>query len=176
MGGVTGTGGVNFDRVDGATSVIEVEHHEVHEGNFYTVADNDTDVDILVPKYWHLIAPNTTTRIHLKFAGNADTSGLWEFYENPTTTNDGTGLNELNNDRNSTNTSTLQTFRDPVVGADGTLIWNMRQGATAPPTKSSGTARNGAEWILKQNEQYLIKYTPDSDNAEATIAIEYYEE
>ena len=85
----------------GYLATIEIEHHKVHEGNFYTATNYDDDVDIASPKYWHIIAPNTTVRIHIKIAIATDTAGLIELYENPTTSANGTEITSYNNDRNS---------------------------------------------------------------------------
>lgn len=153
---------------------IEIEHHKVHEEVFYFVSDIDTDVDTAPPKYWHIKTPDSSIRFHVKVNIETDTGGLVELFENPTTTDDGVALTPYNADRNSSNVSSVEFYRDPTVGADGTRLQVARIGA-GRDKKLGGVARPGSEWILKQNEQYLIKITPDADNAEVTINIEGYE-
>lgn len=153
---------------------IEIEHHKVHEGKFYTVSDYDSSVDTASPKYWHIITPDSSARAHIKIQVATDTGGLIEFYENPTTTNNGGALTAFNNDRNSGNSTTFNFYKDPTISSDGTLIEVSRIGA-GREKKIGGMARQPSEIILKQNEQYLIKATPDSNGASVTINIGFYE-
>ncbi len=166
----------NVAKVDslGYLVAIEIEHHRVHEGNFYTVTDYDADVDNASPKYWHIIVPNTAVRVHIKIAIAVDAPGLIQVYENPTTTDNGTVIIAYNNDRNSANSATCAHYYDPTVSNDGTLLEAFRIGAGGKQ-KIGGDARQFAELILKQNEQYLIKFTPDGDNAEVTFNSQFYE-
>ena len=166
----------NVAKVDslGYLIAVRVEHYKVHLGTFYTVTDYDADVDNASPKYWHIITPNTIIRIHIKIAVAVDAPGLIQFYENPTTTGNGTIITAYNNDRNSSNIATCVHYYDPTVSNDGTLIEAFRIGAGGKQ-KIGGDARQFAELILKQNEQYLIKFTPDSDNAEVTFNSQFYE-
>ena len=172
--------GVHYsvDELTGILSVIEIEHHEIHEGNHYFVCDRDTDVDKASPKYWLLRAPNTSTRIHLVWTVSVGAAGIIEFYENPTWgtgNSDGTGLIEFNNDRNSSNTATLATFKDAVLGSsgtDGTLLCIE----DIPADKKSGNMSvRSKEIILKKNEDYLFKFTPDADNTGLSVIFEWYE-
>lgn len=159
---------------------IEIEHYKVHEGDFYTVSDYDSGVDIAAPRYWLIRTPNTSVRAHMKVQVASDTGSLIELFENPTWgsgNSDGSPLTAYNNDRNSGNAPTMLFFYDPVIGAggsDGTLIEVGRIGA-GREKKLGGTARQPSEIILKQNEEYIVKYTPDSNGAEITINIGFYE-
>lgn len=170
------TDGVHNAEVDkvGWLVSIEAEHHEVHKGDMYIISDIDADVDTASPKYWRITAPNTTKRIHVKIAVATDTGGLIEVYENPTVNAAGTGLTAVNADRNSSNTATATAFKDTTTTGDGTLIEVSRIGA-GREKKFGGVARQFSEFILKQNEDYIIKCTPDSDNAKISINLNWYE-
>lgn len=158
----------------GYLAQIAIEHHKVHEGVFYTVSDYDNNVLIASPKYWLIRTPNTAVRFHTKINLETDTGSLLEFFENPTLTDDGAALTAYNNDRNSPNTSSLEFYSDPTVTNDGTRLVSARVGA-GREKKLGGVARPQAEFILKQNEEYLVKLTVDANGADVTINIEGYE-
>jgi hypothetical protein len=65
---------------------------------------------------------------------------------------------------------------DPTSTADGTQIkvWRTGSGTTAP-SRAGGEARSAVELILKQNEDYFLKFTPDADNAHTKVEMLWYE-
>jgi len=166
---------LELDHVESAVPTIEFEHHMVHDGYSYSVSDHDSSVDIASPKYWHIITPNTAKRCHVKIAVISDHAALVEFFENPTTTANGTALAAYNNDRNSINATTMSFYYDPTVTADGTRLVVEYIGTYNPKTRIGGSSRAETEFILKQNEQYLVKVTPENDNTKVTVQIEFYE-
>ena len=175
-----GFNGTNYDRIrtdlpSKNIVTIDQEHHQVHVGKFFTVSDNDTDIDTGAPKYWRITTPNTAIRVHCVITVNVIAEALMEFFENPTITGAGTGLTAFNNDRNSATAATATTFFDTTVSNDGTKILSVRVGGNNPSGRVGGTGRTEAEFILKQNEDYIIKITPDADNDKGSIIIEWYE-
>lgn len=165
-----------IDDVDQAKIGIDVTHHHIHDGDHYTFVVIDTDVDIAAPKYIRITPPNTTTRIHFTGQVYVTASSLIELFENPTINAAGSVVTIYNNDRNSVNSATATAFEDTTTTNDGTRIDAGRAGGSARPNFRIGgeTARRN-EWILKQNEDYLIKITPDADNTEVVISITWYE-
>ena len=173
------TSGPGVDDIASAKVTIDSAHHEIHEGKFFTFVIIDTDVDIAAPKYVRITSPDTTTRIHFTGQVYVTASSLIELYENPTINAAGGAITIYNNDRNSGNAATATAFEDTTTQApnnDGTLIDSGRAGGAARPNFRIGgeTARRN-EWILKQNEDYLIKITPDADNTEVIVSITWYE-
>ena len=166
---------VELDSVEPVMPTIEFEHHMVHDGQSFTCDDYDSEVDIAAPKYWHIITPNTLARVHIKMTLISDTPGLAEFFENPTTTGNGVALTIYNNDRNSTVATTALIYRDPTVTLDGARLAADLLGTNNPKTRFGGATREQAEWIFKQNEQYLLKFTTDANDARVAVQIEYYE-
>ena len=173
------TSGPGVNEVDSARISIALQHHEIHEGNHYTVAVVDSDVDIAGPKYVRITAPDTETRIHFVAAVSADGASLVELYEDPTLLAAGNALTEMNNNRNSGNVATATTFEDTTTQApnnDGTLLFAARIGGTGVGmTRLAGQLANREEWILDQAEDYLIKVTVDADNTEVAIVLTWYE-
>lgn len=169
--------GTRFAEVDvlGYLVGIDIVHHKVHEGNFYTVSDYDSAVQIVAPKYWHIITPNTAKRIHAVISVISNLAGLVGFFEAPTTSANGTALTARNNDRNSGNTPTVLFYKDPTVTTKGTALLYGRNGANNTKTQIGGITRSNAEFILKQNTKYFVKFTADANNTEAVFVCEFYE-
>ena len=165
-----------IDAVDRSKISIDLAHHKIHEGKFFTFVVIDTDVDIAGPKYVRITAPDTTTRIHFTGQVYVTASSLIELYENPTLDAPGDALTIYNNERNSATNATATAFEDTTTTNDGTRIDAGRAGGAARPNFRIGgeTARRN-EWVLKQGEDYLIKVTPDADNTEVVISITWYE-
>ena len=63
------------------------------------------------------------------------------------------------------------------MSADGTLICPAVLGSTGtnPIGAAGGIQRRESEIILKQNEQYLIKFTPYNDDAKVSLCVDFYE-
>jgi len=166
-------------RVDATThtlQTIDYEHHEIHSGSHFIYYDYDGDVDIASPKYYRLTTPNTTKWIHIQFILFSEGSGTWQLFENPTVNAAGTTATTFNNDRNSVTTAGLIIAYDATSTADGTQIkiWRTGSGTTAP-MRAGTESRSSVELILKQNEDYFLKFTPDADNAKTKVEVLWYE-
>ena len=166
---------LEIDYIYPAGVTIDIEHHMVHESDHYYVEDYDNEVDILVPKQWLIVVPDTSIRIHFFFDAFASGGGLWELYEDTTVTagNEGTPLTVFNNDRNSNNNCCLSVYSDPTVGVIGIQI-HVHLLPSAGKQEGAISARQ-QEIILKNNTKYLIQFTPVANNTEAAINLEIYE-
>jgi len=173
---ITSTNATTYVKIDplGYLVTLPPEHYKVHDEKFFICSDYDDNVDIATPKKWLMTTPNSTTRFHVKINVECDTGSLLELYENPTVSTTGTVLTAYNADRNSTSTTTMIFYKDATTSASGTRLQVARVGA-GRDRRLGGVARERAEWILKQDEDYMIVVTVDSDNAEATVNIEGYE-
>jgi len=167
-------GRVMEDNIDGLV-IIPIEHHNIHEGKYFIMTDYDLDVDNATPKYWRIKTPDTAVRIHFSSSISVDTAGLVEFYENPTINAGGTELTVYNSKRDSSNTTTTKIYKDTTTSNDGTLLEVVYLGTNNNRTKIGGITREAAEIVLNQNEDYIIKYTPDSDGATVAVVFEFYE-
>ena len=138
-----------LDSVEQSRIGIDLVHHEIHEGKFFSISVIDTDVDTGAPKYIRITAPDTSTRIHFTGQVYVTAASLVEFFENPTISTDGDALTEYNNDRNSSNTPTATTFEDTTVSDDGTRIDAGRAGGAARPNFRIGgeTARRKLDMV-----------------------------
>lgn len=154
---------------------INLPHHKIHEESHYFWVDYDNDVDIAGPKYWRITTP-ATGFIHLTWCMCASLNGLIEVFENPTISAAGTSKVAYNSDRNSSETSTATHYYDTTTSADGTLLASFVIGSDGanPIGTTGGRSKHENEMILKQNEDYLFKFTAGTDNARASIHLEYY--
>ena len=164
---------------DGATDAlqtIDYAHHEIHSGSHFFYTDYDSDVDTASPKYYRITTPDTAKWAHMLFTLYSEGVGTWQLFENPTVNAAGTTATVFNNDRNSATTATTVIAYDATSTADGTLLKTWRTGSgTTAPSRVGTESRNDTEIILKQNEDYFLKFTPDADNAKTKIELEFYE-
>lgn len=166
-------------RLDSATNtlqIIDYAHHEIHAGSHFFYMDYDGDVDTGAPKYYRITTPNTTKWSHMVFTLYSEGIGTWELFENPTVNAAGTAATVLNSNRNSLTPATLVIAYDATSTADGTRlkVWRTGSGTNAPSRVGSEASRE-TELILKQNEDYFLKFTPDADNAKIKIGLDWYE-
>jgi len=161
----------------GYLAPIEIEHHQVHDEQFYTMSDYAVNVQAAAPKEWFVRTPNTVRRFHCKISVEVDGGSLLEFFENPVISggDEGTLLPFYNNDRNSLATATVSGYKDPTVGNSGVTRLQVSRVAPSVGKKVGGVARIGSEWILKQNTDYLLRVTVDANGTEVTTSWEGYE-
>lgn len=167
---------LRLDKATNTLQTIDYAHHEIHSGSHFFYFDYDNDVDTGTPKYYRLTTPDTTKWIHLTITLYSEGSGTWQFFENPTVNAAGTAATVFNSNRNSATAATLVVAYDATSTADGTLlkVWRTGSGTNAP-SRVGGESRAETEIILKQNEDYFIKFTPDSNDARTKIELEWYE-
>ena len=169
-------GGVITGIDDGVVPVIEKEHYEVHEGDFYSATSVDSNITTPEAHYWMFVAPDTSARIHLNASISADGAGLIYLYAEGTVSDSGVAIIPINNDRNSTNLTTARLYNSPAITTKGNLLMASYFGANNNKTQFGGSAKNNAEYILKQGKVYIIEYLPDTDGKTAVLVIEFYEE
>ena len=167
---------VKTDYSTGAMNIIDYPHHEIHAGSHFFCSIYDSDVDTAAPKYFRITTPNTTKWGHLLLSYVSVGSGIWEFFENPTISDAGTSKTIYNSNRNSANTATLTVYENAKTTSDGTKLFTDLTGDNGVGgVRMNGNSSRDNEIVLKQNEDYILKFTPDADNAKVVIDIEFYE-
>lgn len=155
---------------------IDIVHNYVHGGSHFVWSHTDSDVDIAGPKYVRITAPDTAIRVHLIIEVDIGVSGgLVELYENPTITAAGTAGTPYNSNRNSVGAATATVFYDTTTSADGTMLDSRILGSSGGAARFGGEASTRNEWVLKQNEDYLVKFTASADNTGYSISFSWYE-
>jgi len=170
-----GTSTADIDSITSHLIIIASDHHEVHEGDSYTLSDTQS-VDTTTQN-WMITTPDTSTRAHMTF----DIRCTGEVYILITEGADragSTALTKINRDRNSSNTSALTIHRGYSGGTtDGaTTIFTIRDGTTGNGNKTlaSGGNRGQNEFILKQNTKYIIT-VQTFDTVWVTVNLNWYE-
>lgn len=167
---------LRLNKATDSLQVMDYVHAEIHDGDHYFYSDYDSDVDTAAPKYYRLTTPNTAKWINLTPILYSEGAGTWQLFENPTVNAAGTTATTFNSDRNSGNTAGLVVAYDATSTADGTLLKTWRTGSgTNAPTRVGTSSGRDEEIILKQNEDYFIKFTPDADNAKTKLELNWYE-
>lgn len=164
-----------LDTTSNALTVIDFEHSRIHNGKGflangkYTIANGATS--------YFLLKNPAASYPHLRQLGLTATAGPIDVYlfESPTTTADGTGLTEINYNRNSATTPNLQVYTGPTVSADGTQLEYLIVTGTK---HDAGTGSDGTntEFVLKPSTNYLVKLTNNSgSSADYSLKLFWYE-
>jgi len=154
---------------------IDTVHSKIHQGVTFSIGDIDIGINIITPKRYLIITPNTSARAHIVFTVETEPGAKFEFFEDTTVTANGTALSPINYKRDSSTTSVLQVFKDPTVTVDANRIFLWQSGTTTAGGKVGGMIKHEDEFILKQNAKYQVKITPLSNNTTVFIHIDWYE-
>ncbi len=177
---------VNVDSTTDAFSSIGYEHHEVHEGDAFTVvttaALQDTDTLSIGFK-----TPASTKLIHMVMEYSTLLGGTMAMLEGPTwTTNTGTATPVFNRNRTSSTTSGLREDKsatpawtanavlvDPTITDAGDII--NYQVAYAVRNRFSGEGRDALEFVLASDTTYCYLFTAIGNSNSGTISLHWYE-
>ena len=128
----------------------------------YVDADLDTGE---TQAYVQLTTPDDDARRHLIVLVHANQDVTVQLYENPTTSA-GSAMTEINMNRAGTGTTTVVCKSEPTIGADGTLLFEA-------VTNEAGTAVIDG-FLIKANEDYLVKVLPTADNTRVSVTMIWY--
>ncbi len=163
---------ITVDESTRAIVFIDQEHHELHEGNYFTILciddlGNAEVYDMLI------VAPDTTEWAHLVWEIEHELETLIQFYRDATYSDIGIIEPSFNRNGNSDNTATTLVYRDATITDVGTLVGTIQQGAGK---KAGGSDRQSNEFILKQDTVYLIRITNLTANDNLVfIKLNWYE-
>ena len=166
---------LEMDEITGAQVTIPVVHHEVHEAEMFTVSlvalavANNAAIEIL-------LRVGATEYAHFTFFASCGGTAEIELVENPTVNVQGTAMVEFNNQRPSAHLAEVSAFHTPTVVGGTVILEGILPGGTGG-NSAGGLLRNSTEFILKLNEDYVIRVTNRSGNAKAaSIIAQWYEE
>lgn len=165
------------DALTGAVVTVEYEHHEIHESAHYYVSGFETESSASNVTFG-VTSPDSIISIHMSFEVSAVSQLEMYIYEGSVFVG-GTAITPVNNNRNSTTTSTLVCAKDPAITDYGTLIYSQSSRlAGAPPAKADLTAMHdrNREIILKRNTKYTFVMVSRDDNNIVNYIGEWYEE
>ena len=147
---------------------VDISHHRIHEGNFFSTHTVSTGLMIASPQQFLFISPSMapppfsadTVKVHLTFVVSCDLGVKIEFFEDTIVSTNGTALFIVVQNRNSTTPPLGQVFDGPTVVSDGTLIFTEIVGSTTTGGTGGLVERDEQEFILKIGTNYLLKLTP----------------
>lgn len=163
------------DDVQGAHVVIDVMHHQIHEGDAYSLSGLVADVAASGTTSFEIVTP-ADKDIHLKFVsasvtGSNKTAARAELLEGATTTG-GSTATPRNRNRNSSNTSGCTCKSGVTVSNDGTKIDDGAFGGNI-----GGSDSRAYELILKRSTKYAFRLTNESSQqADMSFFALWYEE
>ncbi len=175
---------VNRDAITDAIMAIDYAHHEIHEGNAYSISTYDIDLDATDTMSISFTTPNTTKWFHMVGIMKNTSSSLAEVLEAPTITIDsGTNDTIYNKNRNNSNISGALSIEttpiqskatiDGYITSDGSIL--SIEGIGVGKDKGTSESRAIAEIILKQNTTYSFRIIGIADNGNASIRLVWYE-
>jgi len=171
-----GEAGGDLVKVDytGAIETIDLSHHEVHEGEGFTVTYVDSDADTTSGTLIRLSVVNTT-EYHTAISVQSEGAGEARLVEVSNVSGYGTTalVPRCNNRVYKTSSTLLCYVGGYYTSGAGTILYQTRVGVGGPQ-KLGGDARTGYEWILASGN-YLVMFNPDADNKKGSVVIEYYE-
>jgi hypothetical protein len=165
------------DHITGAINMIDVVHHEVHEGEMFTTEYTRTGVaDTGTVQY---VMTTGAKQPHLAFTVNAGGACQVWMYEGSTATG-GTALPIYNNNRLSSRTPVSSWVHSPSAGTVGTVALvsgRFIPGGASVQTRIGGAVRSNVEWMLRTSTKYTINVVNVSGGAvTVTSVFEWYEE
>ena len=103
------------------------------------------------------MTPDTTKWAHLVGSVVTEAEAHVYFYEGATLSNGaGTAVTAYNRNRNSATAATVTVTHTPSIAATGTLIFETHFGSGRGV---GGQVRAVEEWVLDQNQTYLLRVT-----------------
>ncbi len=146
------------DPVSASLVVVEMDHHEIHEGDFYRAVDSVAlgigDVATFI-----VVTPNTTKWLHMRPSVNVTAESTVVLYENVTYTG-GTSVPALNANRNSGNTSGATLVKQVTTLTTGSAV--ALSNHLLGSNRTDGGKTDPDEWILKQNTTYCLEVTNEA--------------
>jgi len=162
----------SLDRATWAQNIISYEHHEIHAGSHFNICDYDVGLGSGVEIEFIVTTPDTTKLAHLTFSIFSSTGARVDIYEGASGITGGNAVIPRNNNRSSTNTSVMTVVKDPsAITSDGTFAAGYLAGAG----RTAGFANRENEYVLKQNETYLLRITTTASSNNVSWCFEWYE-
>lgn len=159
---------------EGDLVTIDWAHYKLHEGDFYSFDNASTLASGDSVK--HFITTGAK-EIHLTYYYDATQQTTHRVIEGVTRTTAGTLLTDMNNDRNSTDTSTV-VLRNSANFSGGTVLPKTQIfGISGNTTQlKQGNTRAEAEIILKKNTTYLFLLVSGGSSNVINRQYRWYEE
>jgi len=154
----------------GGITTVKAIHWRIKESKEWLASNLWSAVDDGNSVYLH-IKTDATKAAHGNVVIESEGKLEVRLFENPTLSDDGTELEDLSLNRETISAAATKVYKDPGVTSDGTEI---EVGVLGTPGKftAAGGDITGGYWLLKPNEDYLVKVT-NIAGAAIDIVIKY---
>ena len=167
---------LKLDPATGAVSVIDYGHHEIHSGSHFKAGTQDLDLDTNQTLAYCLTTSNTAVWAHYVMTAQATGAATVQLFENPTITGYGAEITIQNRNRNLTTSESVMTMGLVTNhSSTGTTLATKWIGGSGFKTEIAGEHRGDSEFILDQDEQYMVMITSTGDNNKVAIGADWYE-
>ena len=171
-----------FDNLFHAPLIVDIAHHEVHEGDMYSTNLYDEDAaNNHVVNIFILTPATATPQKHMHMITQHSGSGehYYSITEGCTYSSSGVAVTPTNRHRGSVKTSSVQSAysgstkgSNAVVVTGGTVIWDDWTGAGK---SIGGEGRSLEEWILAPNTGYLYQIQSKAAGIQIDLEAIWYE-
>lgn len=159
-------GNMTTDSVGHSSVVTEIDHYIIHRGASFLASDTISVASAGTADF--VISNTTAIEVHLKDFQFTSTEGnaTLIFYKGITANVDGT-LIPLNDKNFITDNASTATIRLDPTGVNVGAAMQILHFGLVGGKKSGGTAASGSEeFVLKQNEKCLLRYTNNAAGAD----------
>ena len=178
IGKVHVTDGTTDVYVEPSSQAIQVSraiHYRVMNSNQWVVSHTFNDVAAATAVYLH-IKVDAVANAHISFVISTESKVTYNFWENPTLTDDGTAMNEWSVNRETTTASHTNFFYTPTITVPGTKLETGLCGAAGKFEDAPGSATSTGYWLLKKSESYLIQaVNQDAAAKDINIIVSWHE-
>lgn len=165
-----------FDNLFKVPIGIEVAHHEIHEGDGFTLCLATADLSAAdIGFSW--TTPAGTKRMHMWISASSTEDAVFTFYEGGTPAGGGAAT-PLNRNRGSGTTSSATLFKSGAVSTGGgpATLCQKRWGTNGIGNQSGTGAGDRAvnEWVLNPSTSYHLIMS-GAGNEPAWLELDWYE-
>ena len=165
-----------IDNVGPWLVTVDAAHHQIHEGDSFTVSRRYAGVGATGIVHMLIYVPKTAIRPHITFEASSSKAYLMELYEAPTKSAQTGSLTIYNRNRSSDVVSTISAWSNPTISADGNLLAQVIVGSTTGNVKLGGTSRGTQEFSLAASTYYNLKMTALGATATFCVTADFYQE
>jgi len=162
-------------RADSSGRIITLSnsHFKIHQGDYYSSGYYATGITA-GSSIQLIMNVSSTHQAHTSIKVKHGIDATLQVYEGVTYTG-GTTVTPQNNNRASTNTSTMTFVHTPTTPS-GTMIWQEYFPGGSGPTSPGATGTSGEQTVLKPSTTYMFELTnTGSVTDELQIILAYYE-
>lgn len=167
---------IEFDRTPaGSVVMVDKMHHEVHEGNAWTVNDMDSALSTNDTTAW--LFQGGAIDAHVAINMNAALSGIVRLYQLAGAVADsGVALATINLNRHNGDTSTMRWYQESGINLTGSTTLDVAfLGGGTVANRIGGSTRSANEWVIPERGIYAIVFTSLNNTNYVVMNAEYYE-